>query len=157
MNTLSEIEDNKRKIAESLARFPGGIERYDLYLISGLSEEAFKQAFNELKDDYFIRQVTFGVHQTFTDGYMLTDSGIDRYSLKAVVDSSRLPDYIPRDDSEYVKVISQDTQYGATRTGVKLAPKQSKLTKERRRGIIFICACVIGFIAIGTIIIVFVL
>ncbi len=155
---MSEIEQNKKKIAFILARMPGGIiERYDLYLVSGLSEEAFKEAFNSLLDEISISRVTFDNHTRYTDGYKLTNFGIERYSLRVIVDNAALPDYIPREDSEYVKVISQDTQYGATRTGVKLAPSSSKAAKEKRRGTIFICACVISFIVVGTLIIIFVL
>jgi len=154
---MSDIEEDKKKIAEILGRFPGGIERYDLYLVSGLSKEAFNQAFKELKDGYFVRQITYGVNQTFADGYMLTASGIDRYSLRAVVDNSTIPDYIPRDDSEYVKVISQDTQYGATTTGVRLARPSSKVAKEKRRGIIFISVIVFVVIVVATLILIFAL
>ena len=155
---MSELEETKKRIVEIIANMPSGkVERADIFRIIGTDREMFNQAFQELKDEYSISEGTIDGRTTYANAYELTSIGIDRYSLKSIVDETKLPDYVGREDSEYIKVVSQDTQYDPTTTGVRLATASSELRERKRKGIIFISAFVIVAIVVAVLIVVFVL
>ena len=152
---MSETEENKKKIMFLLATMPGGkIGHKDLYRVLGIGEEAFVQAIQLLLGEYSIEKVKINLYSDYYSGYGLTKSGIERYSLQVTSDSVAESRYIPIPDDRYEKVISQDTQYGATRTGLRLRRSRSEVTKKRRRVTIFICACAGGFILIAVLVLV---
>ena len=146
MSIMSDLDGHKKKFVEILAsRHNAVATKDDIYdfMAGSISKDTFNQVIESLIDEGSIERVEIG-------SFRLTVQGERTYSLEHVTpgpDSSR---YVSQDKDEGLVIVTQDTQYTSTTTGLYLTDEEKAARNDKVRKQVL--ACFIFIIIVATLI-----